>query len=356
MPAPGNLLDAILQNHNDAGRYTDSPAGNIDQLIKDIVAPYVTAKTDPRLPELEAAVDCAAAELMRKIMHASHFQALEAGWRSLYMLVRRLETNSKLKLFLLDISKEEITSDIHACESNVKASGLYKLLVENNEVAGGTPYAIINADYFIEDTQDDLVLASMLADIGQAVDACVVAGGSLRFAGCENLASEHDPDDWCYRLEESIQKQWRALREQPGAAHLALAAPRFLLRLPYGRKTSPIDSFDFEELSDSYSHDYYLWGNTAWLVTFLLAQSYSAHGWSGAEETIREVAGLPLHAYSVEGESVIKPPAEVVLVDRAAGCMMRAGLLPVRSVKNSNSVLIPDFMSVNGGGLQWGRR
>lgn len=347
-PAPDNLLDAILVKNQQAGHFADSPAGNINQLIKDIVAPYVTTKSDPRLAEYETAVDDATAELMRKIMHASHFQALEASWRSLYMLVRRIETDSRLKIFLIDVSKEELISDIQACGNDLRESGIYKLMVEQSEIAGRVPYSVINADYFIEDRPDDLLLASALSNIGLAISTSVIAGGSMRFAGVETLESNNDPNDWDFTVEEGVQLQWAALREQPSAVHLALAAPRFLIRLPYGRKTSPIESFDFEELSELYPHEYYLWGNSAWLVTLLLAQNYSEIGWKSPSGRVQHVTDLPVHVYSVDNENTVKPPAEVLTTDRMAVRMIEAGFLPVRSVNNSTSILIAEILSVTG--------
>lgn len=350
-PAPDNLLDAILGNDQQANRFVDSPAGNINQLIKDIVAPYVTTKADPRLPEFEAAVDDATSELMRKIMHASDFQALEASWRSLYLLVRRIETDRTLKIFLADISKEELIADLQACENDIQASGIHRLMIEQGETAGGVHYSIINADYFINDCPEDLLLASALSAIGQSISAGVIAGGSMHFAGCETLEKNVDPDDWLHAVDESIRQQWAALREQPSAPYLALAAPRFLLRLPYGRKTSPVESFDFEELSNTYDHEYYPWGNSAWLVTLLLAQSYSQFGWKFVPGCVQEVTDLPVHVYSMEDENIIKPPAEVFATDRMATRMIEAGLLPVRSVKNSTCIIIADILSVTGNPL-----
>ena len=45
--------------------------------------------------------------------------------------------------------------------------------------------------------------------------------------------------------------------------------------LPYGKKTSPLESFDFEEFPDTPVHEDYLWGNPAFAVALLLAQSFS---------------------------------------------------------------------------------
>jgi len=48
----------------------------------------------------------------------------------------------------------------------------------------------------------------------------------------------------------------------PEAAYVGLVVPRFMLRNPYGDRTDPIDSFDFEE-SPAGRLSGMLWGNSA---------------------------------------------------------------------------------------------
>ena len=41
--------------------------------------------------------------------------------------------------------------------------------------------------------------------------------------------------------------KWQSFRESEDARYVGLAMPRFLARLPYGAKTSPVEEFNFEE-------------------------------------------------------------------------------------------------------------
>jgi type VI secretion system protein ImpC len=93
------------------------PARALDDfqaVLRDIVAPYVEPKPDPQLPELVAQVDQAISGQMRALLHHPAFQALEAAWRGLFFLVRRLPTDVNLKIFLLDIAKPELAADLVA--------------------------------------------------------------------------------------------------------------------------------------------------------------------------------------------------------------------------------------------------
>ena len=345
---PTNLLDSVL-SESGAGGYENSEEDKIDRLIKDIVAPYTREKADPDLPTLLAAVDAATRELMRKVCHTRAFQQLEAGWRAVHLLVRRLETDGQLVLHLIDIAREELLQDLAACDGDLERSGLYQLLVERNRVPGATPFAIINADYYIGDSGEDIRLASALAAAGAAIGAGVVCGGRTSLAGCRDISESADPADWNCQENAEWSAQWSILRARPEAAHLALTAPRFLLRLPFGARTSPIDSFDYEELPANGEHRYYLWGNSAYLVTLLLAQGYQRDGWSFRPGQLNTIEDFPLHVYTdAEGEEAIKPCAEVMLTDSAAARLAEAGLLPVRSIKGTPHILIPRIPSLAG--------
>ena len=92
------------------------------------------------------------------------------------------------------------------------------------------------------------------------------------------------------------------LRRSPEARWLGLALPRFLLRLPYGKDTSPIEAFPFEEMPES-EHSAYLWGNPAFFCAQLIGQSFEAHGWDLARRLARRIDNLPMHVYREDGEA-----------------------------------------------------
>lgn len=346
IPMPDNMLEAVLSQSNHAIDLANSPEGNIDRMIKDIVAPYVEAKSDPRLPEMEEALAQANSDTLRKVMHASAFQEIESNWRSVYMLICRLNTNRNLKLFIIDISRDEMRQDLAEAD-DITTTGLYKRLVSAYEVPGSTPFSILQFDAQINDKPEDIRLASGFAHLAQACSGIALASASERLAGCEGVYRREDTEDWQHTLEATFVEQWQALRQQASSRHLALAAPRFLLRLPYGKRSSPIESFDFEELSISNAHNYYLWGNSAYLVTLLLAQAYSETGWQLRPGQIQEVEDLPLHIYQDEdGESVAKACAEIFMRDSAAQKLAEAGILSIRSVKGKAAVVIPNFRTV----------
>ena len=97
-PPPEDLLQRVLAETQGRDATTEPArgAGPWAAFLDRITAPYRVEVADPRQAELVAGVDAATGQLMRDILHHPDFRALEAAWRSLHFLVRRLETDEQL--------------------------------------------------------------------------------------------------------------------------------------------------------------------------------------------------------------------------------------------------------------------
>lgn len=351
-PADGDasarsMLDAILSGETFRDQYQASAQGQIDQLIKDIVAPYVQAKPDANQGAYLDAVTEAASEAMRKIMHHSDFRQLEASWRSLHLLLRRLEDHPGLELHLIDISKEEILADLAQAESDLEQSQLFQCLAAREAVVGGQPYNLILGDFYVTDEERDLHMLIDLATMAEAAGSAVLLGGDNRLAGCPTLAGSTDPDDWHYPFAADFAESWQALREYQSCEHVALAAPRFMLRLPYGADTASTETFAFEELTPELGHQYYLWGNGAYLLALSLCGEYVEKG-RPTEVSAAHFGDLPLHLRNLPQGQWMTPCAEALMTDRGAARFQSAGLSTLRSVQGRDEILLPKLQSLCG--------
>ena len=347
VPAAQSMLDSILSGATYRAQAESSTQGQIDQLIKAIVAPYVQQKADANQEVYLDAVTEAASETMRKIMHHSDFRQIEASWRSLHLLLRRLEDHPALELHLLDISKAEVLADLAQAEDDLEQSGLFKCLVERHTVAGSSPYDLILGDFTISDDERDLHMLIDLATIAEAAGSTVVMGGDCRLAGCPGMAGTMDPDDWGYPLSGEFVESWQAVREYQACAHLALAAPRFLLRMPYGADSSRTEAFQFEELDAESGHRYYLWGNSAYLLALSICTAFSS---AGIPQPVRadHYRDLPLHLRKLPQGEWLTPCAEAWMTDRAAARFHEAGLSTMRSVQGRDEIMLPKLQSIAG--------
>lgn len=349
-PPPEKLLEAILAQTPERVEAAPPIPGGVDwnAFLQKSVAASLVPREDPRQAELLAFVDAASGSLMRALLHQADFQALEANWRALAFLVRRLETDGQLKLYLLDISRAELATDLAAAD-DLGATGIYRLLVEQTVgTPGAQPWALVVGNYTFGPARADAELLGRLAKIAHGAGAPFLAAASPRLLGCASLADTPDPDDWKLPLDPQGQAAWAALRGLPEASYLGLVLPRFLLRLPYGKDTDPAEELAFEELPADSAHEFYLWGNPAVICAYLLGQAFIRHGWALRPGSVTDVEGLPFHIYTTAGESEAKPCAETLLSRRAVDKILDLGLMPLVSAQGRDSVHVPQFQALAG--------
>ena len=339
----GSLLDQVLEQA-DTGKST-APARTADPLasyVRAIVGPHIIPKPDARQPELLAQVDKAIGGAMQAILHHPDFQALEAAWRGLDFLARGLETDTQLKLYILDVSLAELAADFGSTD-DLSATGIYKLLVgQTVQTPGAAPWTVIGGNYTFDDGLVNVELLCRIALIASKTGAPFLAAASPKVLGCKSFGEAPDPDDWKPVNEEA----WNFVRSFPEAGYLGLAAPRFLLRLPYGKDTSPAEAFPFEEMPEL-RHESYLWGNSIFACMLLIGQAFSEYGWAMRPGMAAEISGLPVHVYKdADGDPQMKGCGEALLTQRAAERMLEKGLIPVVSFKGQDRIRVAGFQSV----------
>ena len=223
-----------------------APASGLDALIRNIVAPHIVKDTSAQTRPHLAAVDAAIAEQMRALLHAPAFQSLEAAWRGVQWLISSLELDENLQLHLFDVTREELLADIVAAQGKLAQTGLYRALVDRWRNVPG---------------------AERLVGARRAVP--------FRSVGCRHRAARCARPDRVARRRAAARRRrlalagddasalagWQALRRSEAAPWIGLAAPRVLLRLPYGKGSDPIEAFAFEEFVGAPVHEEFLWGN-----------------------------------------------------------------------------------------------
>jgi type VI secretion system protein ImpC len=60
-----------------------------------------------------------------------------------------------------------------------------------------------------------------------------------------------------------------------------------------------------------------------------------------------EIGGLPVHSFEADGDTEVKPCAEAWLTDRAADAILARGLMPVLSVRGSDSALLVSLRAIS---------
>ena len=338
-----DLLEQMLGPSEGSTRRVESSreASEFQRILAKVAEPHRIAPDDPRKQELIELVDALIADRMRAILHHPDFRALEAAWRGVHLLTRRIETEANLKIYLLDWAKESLAADLDGVASLREAS-LHKLLVERPP--GSPRWGVVAADYEFAATQPDIEMLGRIAQIAAKAGTPFLAGASSTVFGCPSVAAAPDPDDW-REPDETAAAMWQQLRRLPQASSLGLAAPRLLLRLPYGPESSPLERFDFEEIPAP-RHESYLWGNPSLACVCLLAQTFSETGWEMEGRLYRDLTDLPTHVFDDDGQPRVKPCAEAVLLDRAVERILDSGIMPLQSFVDRGAVRLVRLQSL----------
>ena len=342
------LLDQIIKGSEakQTPLKDNQEAEDWNKFLEAIVAPHLLPKMDPDQPELLKQVDRAIGIEMKKLLHHPLVRKFEAAWRGLFFLVSNLHTDTKLKIFVLNVSKAELKQDLCSTE-DLGNTAMFHHLVENTlGIPGGEPWAVIGGLYSFDQTEEDVQLLGRLAKIAGQAKAPFISAATSNIVGCPSFAQTSDPADWRMPNVSNTKQFFNVLRQQPEARYLGLALPRFILRLPYGKETIPLERFEFEEMSDPPNHEDYVWGNPIFACLYILGESYSRKGWSSCPGTFQEIEGLPLHIFNSEGESQVKPCAEVLLTERAIDVILEQGVMPLVSVKNRDTICLARIQSI----------
>ncbi|MGE3152925.1 MAG: type VI secretion system contractile sheath large subunit [Nitrospiraceae bacterium] len=344
-PATG-LLDQIL----DQAPTSDRDLGDTEwqSFLQSLIRPHLVPREHPMAPQLIAQVDAAMGQILRTVLHHPAFRELEAAWRGLSFLVDRLDTDAQLQLYLLDLSRSDLTTDLlHG--DDLRATQLYRLLVEKTvRTPGAHPWAVVGGVYTFDRTSEDVALLERLAKLSQEAGAPFVAAAAPYIVGCSSFGTVPDPDAWENPADrEEDHRRWQFLRQSQEASYLGLSLPRMLLRLPFGRETDAIAACAFEEMVGVPEHEDYSWGNPVFACLVLLGKAFLEEGWHLRPGSVQDIEGLPLHVYRDEaGDSVTKPCAEAWLTEKAAERLLDQGLMPLLSYKNQDRVRLLRFQSI----------
>ena len=342
--ASSSLLDeTIEQTESRTALEPRRQTNQVQEFARQLAAKYAVSAPDARQLEVIASVNRAIGDIMRAILHHPDFQALEAIWRATFLLVRRLETGPQMKVYLVDISQQELAADLLASE-DLRNSGVFRLLVEKTvETPGADPLTILLGAFRFGSSREDMDLLPKWATIAHRAGAVLLAEADPLLVGCSSLEETPSPRDW---KRSDLQSSWSQVRSLPESASIGLALPRILLRLPYGKETSPLDSFDFEELCGPPAHSEYLWGNPAFLVALMVGQFLDETEWRVRPGSQSQIENLPLHSFRINGEVQSKPCAEVLLTEEAVERILDRGLIPLVSYKGRDSVRVGRFQSI----------
>jgi type VI secretion system protein ImpC len=289
-----------------------------------------------------AELDKALSSQINEIMHHPDFQELESAWRGLHHLVNNSETDTMLKIRVLNISKKELGKTLRRYKgTNWDQSPIFKKLYESEYgQLGGEPYACLVGDYYFDQSPPDVELLGEMSKICAAAHAPFLAAAAPTLFQMESWQELSNPRDLQKIFSTPEYASWRSLRESEDARYLGLTLPRFLARQPYGAKSDPVEEFDFEEDVSGAGTDKFTWANSAYAMAVNINRSYKLYGWCSRIRGIESggaVTGLPTHTFPTDDGGVdMTCPTEIAISDRREAELAKSGFMPLLHKKNSD--------------------
>jgi type VI secretion system protein ImpC len=277
---------------------------------------------------------------LNEVLHHPDFQKLEGSWRGLRYLLDKSETNDKLKIRVLNVAKKDLLRDLQRAPEFDQSAIFKKVYEEEYGVFGGEPFAALLGDYEFSKHPQDIDLLAKMSNVAAAAHAPFLTAAAPDLIGLESFTQLGQPRDLSKVFDTTEYVKWKSFRQSEDSRYVGLCLPHILMRLPYGKDTSPVEGFNYEESVDGTDHSKYLWGNAAYALATRLTNAFALYHWCAA---IRGVEGggivedLPSHTFRTdEGDIALKCPTEIAITDRREKELADQGFIPLVHCKNTD--------------------
>lgn len=285
---------------------------------------------------------------VNEIMAEPSVKSLETSWRSIKYLVDSIDFREKIRLELLNASKEDLLDDFRNATETVE-TGLYSTVYKNAiGVYGGKPYGVICSTYDFGPGAEDIELLRSCSAVAAMSHAPFLTNTTPGMFGKNSFQEIPQLRDMESIFEHPRYAQWHSFRESEDARYVGVCLPRFLLRAPYGARESELSVKDFDFSEDVIDqHERYLWGPASVALTSRIADAFARYRWCPniiGPQAGGAIENLPLHQYRQDGEFKTKDPCEAPIEYRKEYEFAEQGFIPLVPKQGTNAAV---FFSAN---------
>lgn len=108
---------------------------------------------------------------LNDVLHHPDMQKLEASWRGLHQFVMNTETSTRLKLRLLNVSRNELQTDLEKAVEFDQSTLFKKLYEDEYGTFGGNPYSVLVGDFEFGRHPQDVALLEKISQVAAAAHA-----------------------------------------------------------------------------------------------------------------------------------------------------------------------------------------
>jgi len=353
--AEQGLLDQIVEQGRVGTDAATRERGKslVKEFINQVLEGQVTISkdTEAMINSRVAQIDHLVSIQLNEILHHPQFQKLEGSWRGLKYLLSQSETSPMLKIRVMNVSKKDLLRDLQRAPEFDQSALFKKIYEEEFGVFGGDPFAAIIGDYEFSKHPEDLELLEKVSNVAAAAHAPFLTAAASQLMNMESFTQLDQPRDIAKIFDTTEFAKWKSFRQSDDSRYVGLCVPHVLMRLPYGRDTSPVDAFNYEEGVDGTDHSRYLWGNAAYAMGARLTNAFAQYGWCAAIRGVEGgglVEGLPAHTFRTdEGDVALKCPTEIAITDRREKELADQGIIPLVHCKGTDKAAFFSVQSAN---------
>ncbi|WP_281647505.1 type VI secretion system contractile sheath large subunit [Parendozoicomonas sp. Alg238-R29] len=294
-----------------------------------------------------AAIDKTISKQLSSIMHADEFRQLEGSWRGLSKLIRESEVGPDLKVRIFDTKRDELLDQFEDAPSIDRSLFFNKVYQHEFGTAGGEPYGIMIGDFYFSHAEEDVALLRYMGEVCAASHSPFITGAGSEIFEYGSFQMFNEGRPVAAGFDAPSYASWNALRNSDDARYICMTMPKVMARLPYGKSTTSVKSFDFEEFElDAHGdpkpggQNDFVWSNAAWEMGLNATQAFTRFGWCTAirgKDNGGMVENLPNFLYTSDaGDKVQQCPTEINLTDEREKELSDLGFLPLIHYKNSN--------------------
>ncbi|WP_420838406.1 type VI secretion system contractile sheath large subunit [Citrobacter gillenii] len=350
-----DFLNQVIDNTQAIRRESDRERMKLqlNNFLAEVLSGSVIISSDlvGSIEQRITAIDELLSAQMSLIIHSPEFQKKESSWRGLHKLVQSSVTENT-QVRLLQCTKQDLIKDFKSA-SDFDQSTLFKCVYESEYgTFGGTPFSAFVGDFQFDNTPQDINLLEQISHVAAAAHAPFLSAIAPGMLSMNEFSELPRPRDLAKMFETTDYARWRSFRQNDDSRYIGLTLPNVLARIPYGAKTIPAETFNFEERiqEDGGSRDY-LWMNAAWELAGRIVESFEEFGWCAS---IRGVEGgglvksLPSYTYvSDSGERIMQCPTQIAISDRREKELSELGFIPLVHCKGTDYAAFFAVQSIN---------
>ena len=211
-----SLLDQIVTEGRLArgAETTENGKNLVKDFVEQVLKGSMTVSKDAEamITARIAQIDHLVSVQLNEVLHNASFQKLEGTWRGLKYLMDQSETSDKLKIRVLNATKNELLRDLQRAPEFDQSALFKKVYEEEFGVFGGAPFAALVGDYEFGRGPEDIELLEKVSKVAAAAHAPFLTAANPEMLNLDSFTSIDAPRDMAKIFDTTEYAKWKSFR------------------------------------------------------------------------------------------------------------------------------------------------